>query len=204
MSVSAYERRKFVRVEINLDARINREIRAAVKKLSLGGCLVECNRPLAESDLIHLTFSTFDQKFHLPGRVIHTAGPNRYGVRFEPESDDQVMRLVDVIQKIQDASVSRRSTRVKVQREALLDKEPSLLMNLSEGGCSLRTSQPFHPGDIVEVQFFLNDEEIHLAGQVRWTASEGVGVEFLSPDPIQMEDISRFLTKQGSRSPKAS
>lgn len=196
MSVSAYERRKFVRVDINLDALINRDIRATVKKLSLGGCLVECNQPINDSDPIQLTFSAFDEEFHLPGRVIHLAGPNQYGIRFEPENDDQVLRLVNAIQKIQDASISRRSARLKIKQEAFLDKTPSLLTDLSEGGCSLRTSHSLHPGDIVEVQFFLNEEEIHLAGQVRWTGQNGVGVEFLSPDPTQIGDISRFLTKK--------
>lgn len=200
MAVSAYERRKFVRVDINLDARINRNTRAAVKRLSLGGCLVECNQPLDDSDPIQLSFSAFGEEFRLLGRVIHVAGPNRYGIRFETENDDHLLRLVNAIQKIQDAAISRRSIRVKIQREALLDKAPSLLMNLSEGGCSLRTSHSFHPGDIVEVQFFLNEEEIHLAGQVRWTGPEGVGVEFLSPDPAQVGDISRFLTKHPPQS----
>lgn len=196
MSVSAYERRKFVRVDINLDARIERDIRATIKKLSVGGCLIECNQPLNDSDPIQLSFSAFDEAFRLLGRVIHIAGSNMYGVRFEAQNDDQVLRLVNAIQKVQDASIARRSARLKIQREAFLDKTPSLLTDLSEGGCSLRTSHSLNLGDIVEVQFFLNDEEIHLAGQVRWTGPNGVGVEFLSPDPTQVGDIARFITKK--------
>ncbi|SRR5579884_1358356 len=204
MSVSAYERRKFVRVDISIDARINRDIQATVKKLSLGGCLVECREPLYDSSPIELVFSAFDEEFHLPGRVIHLSGPHQYGVRFEPENDDQVLHLANAIQKIQDASIARRSARLKIQQEAFLDKEPSQLIDLSEGGCSLRTSHPLYPGDIVEVQFFLNEEEIHLAGQVRWTGPNGVGIEFLSPDPTQVGDIARFLTRQNPPPPKAS
>lgn len=199
MSVSAYERRKFVRVDVNFDARINRNIRAAIKKLSLGGCLVECNEPLRDTDVIEVAFSAFDEEFRLLGRVILVVGANQYGVRFEPDNDDQVFRLVDAIKKIQDASIARRSTRLKVQQEAFLDKEPSLLVDLSEGGCFVRTAHRFNLGDIIEVQFFLNDESIHLAGQIRWTGPEGVGVEFLSPDPNQIGDIARFLTKKHPR-----
>lgn len=196
MSVSAYERRKFVRVDVNFDARIDRNIRAAIKKLSLGGCLVECNEPLRDADPIEVAFSAFDETFRLHGRVILVAGANQYGVRFEPDNDDQVLRLVEAIKKIQDASIARRSTRLKIQQEALLDNEPSLLADLSEGGCFVRTSRRFNLGDIIEVQFSLNDEEIHLAGQIRWTVPEGVGVEFLSPDPTQIGDIARFLIKK--------
>lgn len=196
MSVSAYERRKFVRVDVNFEARINRNIRAAIKKLSLGGCLVECNKPLADADPLEVRFSAFGETFHLRGRVIHVIGANQYGIRFESHNDDQLLRLVDAIKKIQDASIARRSTRLKVQQEALLDKEPSLLVDLSEGGCFVRTTHRFNLGDIIEVQFLLNDEEIHLAGQIRWTGSEGVGVEFLSPDPTQIGDIARFLVKK--------
>ncbi len=202
MSVSAYERRKFVRVDVNLDARVNRNVRAAVKKLSLGGCLVECNQPLNDSDPIQLAFSAFGEKFRMLGRVIHVASPNRYGIVFESQKDDQVLRLVSLIQKVQDASIARRSTRLRLHREALLDKEPSLLTDLSEGGCSIQTERHFNPGDIIEVQFFLQDEEIHLAGQIRWKGPEGVGVEFLSPDPTQVDDIARFLTQKNPPSPK--
>jgi len=196
VSVSVYERRKFVRVDVNFDARINHTIRATIKKLSLGGCLVECNEPLQDADPIELAFSAFNQTFRLHGCIILVAGANQYGIRFEPDNDDQALRLADAIKKIQDASIARRSTRLKVQQEALLDKQPSLLVDLSEGGCFLQTPHRFNLGDIIEVQFFLNDESIHLAGQIRWTGQEGVGVEFLSPDPAQIGDIARFLTKK--------
>jgi Tfp pilus assembly protein PilZ len=189
-------------VDVHFEARVNRRIRAAIKKLSLGGCLIECNKPLGDADPLEMEFSVLGERFHLLGRVIHFLGTNQYGIQFEPENDDQALRLVDAVQKIQDASIARRSTRLKVQQEALLDKAPSLMMDLSEGGCFLRTASRFNIGDIVEVQFFLNNEEIHLAGQVRWTAPEGVGVEFLSPDPTQIGDISRFLTKKNAPSPK--
>lgn len=196
MSVSAYERRKFVRVDVNFETRINRGIRAAIKKLSLGGCLVECNKPLDDADPLEVRFSAFGETFHLLGRVIHVVGANQYGIRFESQNDDQLLGLIDAVKKIQDASIARRSTRLKVQQEALLDKMPSLLVDLSEGGCFVRTAHRFNFGDIIEVQFLLNEEEIHLAGQVRWTGPEGVGVEFLSPDPTQIEDIARFLVKK--------
>lgn len=199
MSVSAYERRKFVRVDVNFDARINHGIRATIKKLSLGGCLVECIEPLRDADSIDLRFSAFGEAFHLFGRVILVAGANQYGIRFEPDSDDHALRLASAIKKIQDASIARRSTRLKIEQKALLDKEPSLLVDLSEGGCFLQTAHRFNLGDIIEVQFFLNDEAIHLAGQIRWTGPEGVGVEFLSPDPNQIGDIARFLTKKHPR-----
>lgn len=201
MPVSAYERRKFVRVDINLEARINHKTRAAMKKLSLGGCFVECSEPFDSTLPIQIEFSTHGERFRLAGHVIHSTERNQYGVRFKLEEDESVVRLVDVIQKIQDAAIARRSTRLKVERSALLDNQPSVLTNLSEGGCSLQTSHIFNYGDIVEVRLSLEDDEIHLAGQVRWKASEGIGVEFLSPDPTQVGEIAMFIVRNTTKPP---
>lgn len=196
-----YERRKFVRVDVNLDVRINHQIRAAAKKLSLGGCLVECKGTLDPIHPIQIEFSSHGEQFLLTGHLIHSLAENQYGIRFDPEGDDLIIRLVDVIQKIQDAAIARRSTRLKIQRQALLDNQPSILTDLSEGGGSLETSHGFNYGDIVEVRFSLEDEEIHLAAQVRWKNQKGVGVEFLSPDPTQVGEISTFIIKQISKPP---
>lgn len=200
MPVSAYERRKFVRVDVNLAVNLNRQLRAAMKKLGVGGCLLECNQPFDSAEPIQLDFSAQGERFSLTGYIVHSVVQHQYGIRFNTD-DNQVTRLVDVIHKIQDASIVRRSTRLKVHREAFLDNEPSLLTDLSEGGCSLQTSRFFNYGDIVEVRFLLEQEEIYLAAQVRWRSRHGVGVEFLSPDPTQLSDISHFIGKQGTPSP---
>ncbi len=201
MPVSAYERRKFVRVDVNLDVCIDQQIRAAAKKLSLGGCLIECNQPLDPTEPIQLEFSTHGEQFRLTARLLHSLVRNQYGTRFELEGDDLISRLVGVILKIQDAAIARRSTRLKIQRQALLDNQPSMLTDLSEGGGSLRTSDGFNYGDIVEVRFSLDDDEIHLAAQVRWKNQTGIGIEFLSPDPTQAGEISTFIIKQTTNPP---
>lgn len=194
MPVSVYERRKFVRVDINLEVRINRQLRAAIKKLSLGGCLLECNKALDPLEPIQLEFSVQRETFRLTGYIIHSFVQYQYGIRFETDDED-VARLVGVIQQIQDAAIARRSTRLKVHREAFLDNEACVLTNLSEGGCSIQTPRFFNYGDIVEVRFLLK-EEIYLAGQVRWRTRQGVGVEFLSPDPTQVSEIAAFISTQ--------
>lgn len=197
-----YERRKFVRVDVNLDVRIDQQIRAAAKKLSLGGCLIECNQPLDPTYPVHLEFSTHGEEFRLTAHLIHSLVRNQYGIRFELQGDDLISRLVYVIQKIQDAAIARRSTRLKIQRQAFLDNQPSVLTDLSEGGGSLRTSHRFDPGDIVEVRFWLEEDEIHLAAQVRWKNQTGIGIEFLSPDPTEVGEISTFIIKEISKPPE--
>ena len=201
MPVSAYERRKFVRVDTNLDVRINHQLRAAAKKLSLGGCLIETRDPIDPTALILLEFSAHGEKFSMTGRVIHLLGPNQFGIRFDLDSDELISRLGEVIQRLQDAATARRSTRLKIHREAFLDNEPSVLTDLSEGGGSLETSRAFNYGDIVEVRFALDDEKIHLAAQVRWKNPKGIGVEFLSPNPTQIGEIATFIFKEISKPP---
>jgi hypothetical protein len=201
LPVSAYERRKFVRVDINFEARVNRQIRAAMRKLSLGGCLIECNEVLDPINPLQLEFSTHEEQFSLSGHLIHSLGQNQYGIRFHLTEDDIVFRLVSAIQKIQDTAIARRSTRLKIQRKALVDNEPSVLTDLSEGGGSLQTHRYFNYGDIVEVRFFLDEEVIHLAAQVRWKNPQGIGVEFLSPDPTQVVEIATFIVKQITKPP---
>lgn len=201
MPVSAYERRKFVRVDTNLDVRINQQIRAAAKKLSLGGCLIESRDPIDPTALILLEFSAHGEQFRLTGRVIHLLGPNQFGIRFDLDSEELIARLAEVIQKLQDAATTRRSTRLKIHREALLDNEPSVLTDLSEGGGSLETARVFNYGDIVELRFSLENENIHLAAQVRWKNPKGIGVEFLSPNPTQIGEIATFIIKEVSKPP---
>lgn len=201
MPVSAYERRKFVRVDTNLDVRINHQLRAAAKKLSLGGCLIESKEPIDPTSLILLEFSAHGEPFRLTGRVIHLLGPNQYGIRFDLDSEELIGRLVEVIQKLQDVATARRSTRLKIHREALLDNEVSVLTDLSEGGGSLQTARVFNYGDIVEVRFSLENQEIHLAAQVRWKSQSGIGVEFLSPNPTQIGEIATFIIKEISKPP---
>lgn len=199
MPVSAYERRKFVRVDTNLDVRINHQIRAAAKKLSLGGCLIESKEPIDPTALLLLEFSAHGEPFRLTGRVIHLLGPNQFGIRFDLDSEELIARLIEVIQKLQDAATARRSTRLKIHREALLDNEPSVLTDLSEGGGALETARAFNYGDIVEIRFSLEDENIHLAAQVRWKNEKGIGVEFLSPNSTQVGEIATFIIKEVSK-----
>ena len=201
LPVSAYERRKFVRVDINLDALVNQQIRAAMRKLSVGGCLIECKETFDPTHLLHIEFSTQGEQFSLNGHLIHPSDQNQYGIRFELDDEDLILRLVHTIQKIQDTAIARRSTRLKIQRKAFIDNQPSVLTDLSEGGGSLQTSRVFNYGDIVEVRFSLDDQVIHLAAQVRWKTPQGIGIEFLSPDATQVGEIATYIIKQISKPP---
>ena len=193
MGISVFERRKFVRLPVNLGASINKEIQGAIKTLSLGGCLIETHSVLDPEHTIRLIFSVIGERFEVTGRAQHRLEKNQFSIRFEALSNEQNIRLAKVIEKIHENQTNRRPTRIALHQDARLDREPALLTNLSEGGCFLQTQNPFHPNDIVEIKFKLTEEEIHLAGQVRWVNPKGVGVEYLSPEPNQITSISKFI-----------
>ena len=196
MNTSVYERRKFVRVDVNLDSRLNNQLRVAIKKLSLGGCLVESPLPLRVADSIQVEFQAFGEHIRLTGSIIHALSEHRFGIRFEAVQGDQIAPLSNIIGRFQDTGGLRRPTRLQIQQEAVLDRDPSLLINLSEGGCFLKTGSAFHQGDIVEIRFALEGKSIDLAGQIRWTTPTGIGVEYLSPEPSHIHSISDFITRQ--------
>ena len=196
MGISVYERRKFVRVEMNLEARMNVQFQAAINGLSLGGCLVESARHLNINDSVLLEFCSFGEDIRLTANVIHAVDEKRFGVRFEPGTNDEMVRLAKLIERIQDFSGSLRSARIEVNQEAWLDREPVVLTSLSDWGCFIETGMSFNPGDIVEVRFYLDQQEIHIAGQVRWRNTRGIGLEYLSPEPRQLGTISDFVSRQ--------
>jgi len=200
MGISVFERRKFVRLDVSLNAYINREFRGTIKTLSLGGCLVETSSSLDLRESVRLKFSVIGKSFEVQGRTIHGSKQNQFAIRFENQTNEQNMRLVKVIEKIHETTAARRPTRVPLNQGALVDREPAMLTNLSEGGCFLQTSGSFHPNDIVEIKFELQEDEIHLAGQVRWVDPNGIGIEYLSPEPTQIDCISHFIISQPSPS----
>lgn len=196
MIASVYERRRFVRVPVNLDTLLNLQVRTAMKQLSLGGCLVESVLPLSPGEDVRVAFSAFGEKVRLTGRVVHAASSTRFGIRFEAETTRNLLSLAGVIERFQEKSVTRRPTRVPVRCKAVVDRQSSSLVNLSEQGCFIKTKGSFHPGDIVEVRFPLDGQEVHLAAQIRWKTKSGFGLEYLSPDPDQIRSISDFISRE--------
>ena len=75
--------------------------------------------------------------------------------------------------------------------------------NVSAGGIFLITQEPFEPGTIMKIQFYLpNDEkEIVTVGEVVWTRGQrkasdqqpGMGVMFNKVDPADQERIRAFV-----------
>ena len=185
---------------MNLEARMNVQFQAAINGLSLGGCLVESARHLKINDSVLLEFSSFGEDIRLSANVIHAVDEKRFGVRFEPGANEDIVRLAKLIEKIQDLSGSLRSARINVNQEAWLDREPVILKSLSDWGCFIETQAPFNAGDIVELRFYLDQQEIHVAGQVRWRNAQGIGMEYLSPEPEQLNTISGFVSRNLPRS----
>jgi hypothetical protein len=194
MSPSIHERRKFVRIETNLYGLLNRRHRVAIKRLSLGGCLIETSETLEPAAPVKLEFSCGGESVSVTAQPVNTPGENQFGLRFEAEEHDQALRLANIIQQIQETPSRRRPQRLRLVREALVDNTPAVLTNLGEGGCFVRTRGNYRRGDVVEVGFELNQQSLWMPAQVRWRTPLGIGVQYLSPDPAQIRIISDFIS----------
>lgn len=199
MTLSIYERRKFVRLETNFAGTINSQVRVAIKNLSLGGCLVESSNPLDEASAVRLDFSAFDEAFSLAGNAVNHFGEHRFGLRFELASLDDTARLAKIIKQIHLTPEIKRPTRIRILRDAFLDGVPSVITTLGEGGCFVRTRAAYRIGDVVDIRLKLGAREVKLSGQVRWKGKLGIGVQYLSASPDQRAAISDFISTHAKK-----
>ena len=201
MAISVFERRKFVRLDVKLESWLNNEIMGVMRSLSLGGCSIETRSPIPIENPVCIKIFLEGKSFEVWGDVLYSPKETNYAIRFNPPSNEQNLLLIKVMENIHKASALQRSTRVSLQSKAVLDREPALITNISEGGCFIQTSASFNSNDIVEVQFRIKEDEMHLAGQVRWVEPRGMGIEFLSLEPIQISTISRYVSLKTPVSP---
>jgi len=201
MPISVFERRKFVRLDVALESCLNNEIRGVMKTLSLGGCSIETESPIHIENPVCIKIFMEGESFEVLGDVLYSTKETSYAIRFNQPSNEQNLRLIQVMETIHKTSGLQRSARVSLQSNAVLDREPALITNISEEGCFIQTSSAFNSNDIVEVQFKIRDEELHLAGQVRWAEPKGIGIEFLSAEPFQISTISRYVNLKTTSSP---
>jgi hypothetical protein len=106
-----------------------------------------------------------------------------------------MMHLAKAIQELLGRPLQSRPLRLQVEHPANLDGEPAVLLNISQGGCFVRTDTSHDPGEIIELRTTLDGETIHLAGEVKWRSEGGIGIEFLLPDPGQVEAITGFIAR---------
>jgi len=200
MAIPVFERRKFVRVDVNLESWLNNEIRGVMKTLSLGGCSIETESPLHINDFVSIKIFLEGKSFEVGGDVIYSQKEKNYAIRFNHTTKEQNLWLIKVIENIHKTSAPLGPTRVSLQGNVVLDLKPALITNISEGGCFIQSSESFNSNDIVEVQFRIKEEAMRLAGQVRWVGPRGIGIQFLSPEPTQINTISRYVSLKTSSS----
>jgi len=201
MAISVFERRKFVRIDVNLESCLNNEIRGVMKTLSLGGCSIETESPIHIKNPVRIKIFLEGENSEVWGDILYSQKERSYSIRFNHPSNEQNLWFIKVMENIHKAGALERRTRVSLQSNAVLDREPALITNISEGGCFIRTSTSFNSNDIIEVQFKIKEEAMHLAGQVRWIEPRGIGIEFLSPEPTQVSTLSRYVSLKASSSP---
>ncbi len=197
--MSTREKRKFLRVDTNLYALLNRQVPVAIKRLSVGGCLIEAPKKLSLSEPVHIDFAVDGEHLRLSGQPVYARLGNQMGIEFKFKSEADSERLARLVEKYMHTPINVRPTRIPVQAVAILNQQPSTVSNLSIGGCFLETKTPFSPGDIIEVHSRLDQNEMYVMAQVRWQNPLGVGVEFLSTDPESLEIINAFITRRDSK-----
>jgi hypothetical protein len=191
--LSYEEKRRFVRVKTNLYAILDRKVQVAIKMLSLGGCLIEAPRSLAIKEPVRLDFSVEGEHVKMIGTPVPQVSSHHLGLKFRLSNKDETVRLMKAIEKIQHAPANPRPKRMAVEAIAIVDHEPSLVTNVSEGGCYVKTTAGYALGDIVDVRCMLEDREIGMTAQVRWRGTDGIGVQWLSPDQRQIDWIADFI-----------
>lgn len=198
--MSVYERRKFLRVDSSLYAILNRQVHVAIKSLSLGGCEIESPEGAAIVEPVRLDFSIDGEHLTLTGVGLHRVGPNQFGLKFRFDNEEQAGRLMRALERMQkQGRRNSRAPRRPIEALALVNQEPSIITDISAGGCCLKTPARYRGGDIVEIRWVLDGREFALSAQVRWTAADGVGLEYLSPDRDALQHITDFITKKKAR-----
>ena len=198
MAIPLLDRRKFVRLDVNLESCLDYKIRGVVKTLSLGGCSIETETPIHIKNPVYIEIFLEGESFKLWGDILCSPKETSYSIRFNHPTNEQNLWLIKVIENINKTPTPLRPIRASLQGIALLDRESALITDISERGCFIQTSASFKYDDIVEVKFIINEEEMYLAGQVIWVGPRGIGIEFLSPDPTQISTISRYVSLQAS------
>lgn len=188
------EKRRFIRVKTSLYAILDRKVQVAIKTLSLGGCLIEVAPTLEVSGPVRLDFSVEGEHVKMIGTPVRQHTHTQIGLKFRLSNKDETVRLMKAIEKIQQSPRTPRPRRAASEAIALIDRQPSLVTNVSEGGCYVKTPPTYALGDIVDLRCMLDDREIAMSAQVRWRGVDGVGVQWLSPDPCQVEWITEFVT----------
>lgn len=194
MPFTALERRKFLRLDVNLESCIDNKIRGVIKTLSLGGCLIETGTAIHIRNPVCIKIFLEEGSFNLWGDVLCSSKGANYSIRFIHSTYNQNVLLINLIESLHKTSFPPRQMRLFLQVNAFLNLKPALMTNLSEGGGYIQTSASFKYDDIVKVEFKIKEEDIHLVGQVRRVEPRGIGIEFLSPDPTQINSISKYIS----------
>lgn len=190
-------KRRFVRVPVRLLAVLDRKVPAVIRSLSLGGCLLDLRQSVCLTGPGTITFRIGSNKFELRGHPIEQPGQSNLALRFEFPSARAMMQLAKAIQELLGRPLKSRPLRLDVEHPASIDGTAAVLLNISQGGCFVRVATPHDPGEIIELRTRLDEEPIHLAAEVKWRDPNGIGLEFLLPDPSQVDAITQFIARRG-------
>jgi hypothetical protein len=73
-------------------------------------------------------------------------------------------------------------------------------INLSRGGCAIRSSSPVERGDYLQLLIFPSPNQGHIevvSAPVRWATREQFGVEFMTLQPTDVARLQGLLTSLG-------
>jgi uncharacterized protein (TIGR02266 family) len=121
--------------------------------------------------------------------------------------------------KLEDPSEGRRCPRFRRKFSVIYTCSKGLrkrhLSDISRGGVFIKSNNPLHPGEKINLKILLSDgeKELEVAGQVTWTSNEkrqtpmgelppGMGIKFLDLSPADAERIHAALMEPPSQGTK--
>jgi CheY-like chemotaxis protein len=182
-SLMKRERRRNLRIPIQIPVRFGRGQTAMTIDLSEGGLAVQVPRKSIQGDLrLSFTIPDSDAVITADAQVAWESNTGQTGVRF-----------VDL------PSESRQQLKAWLNRnapEAEKDDPPAScrLTDLSLGGCYLEINAPFPVQSRVVLSMRVADLSVQVEGVVRVMHPEaGMGVEFTQRTPQQRQQVEKFI-----------
>lgn len=159
--------------------------------LSNGGLVLSDDHGLSEGEPVTLavTIESQRQRYRLAGQVVRRPQLARKGavIAFDPGEPHDL--LLSAAWAETDNVPARRHRRFPVDAPVRFrgreGEQSATLVNLSFGGCCLRSvgtkNVPLRTGDEIAIL----GEGVEIPGRVRWTRGAEAGVEFTEPDEAE-------------------
>ena len=132
-------------------------------------------------------------------------------VRFDDDEVDKVRRFLGLTQQPDRPPMGRRSPREGCALKAVFRrpeiKDEAIARNISETGALLETHAPVKPGDLVEIDLFLDSGAVRIKAELTREGPEGryVGLRFIdltdTLHALLRAEVARLAARPASQKP---